>query len=70
MSLADTRIAGQAVPGMKATRARSAAFTWNVGRLTLTLFPFGIGGCERERSKRLKLRGIEYRCGVGIRTDS
>jgi len=37
---------GQVVPGMEATRARSAAFAWNVGRRALILLPV-VGG-ERE----------------------
>ena len=44
---------GQAVPGMEAARAWSAAFTRNVGRRTLILpaGPCGAGG-ERERAER------------------
>jgi hypothetical protein len=42
-------LTGQAVPGMEATRARSAAFTRNVGRQALTLQPAQVAGGERER---------------------
>jgi hypothetical protein len=48
---------GQTMPGMEAARAWSAAFTWNVGRRTLTL-PARAGGSawvgDRERAKRRK----------------
>ena len=59
---------GQVVSGIQATRARSAAFTWNVGGLAPILPPHGVArGSAR---KRRNLRGAEYRRGVGIRTDS
>jgi hypothetical protein len=40
---------GQTVSGMEATRARSAAFTRNVGRQALILPPVRLAGGERER---------------------
>lgn len=46
---------GQVVPGMKAARARSAAFAWNVRRRVPTLPGCADGAVgERERSKRRK----------------
>jgi hypothetical protein len=60
---------GQAVPGMKAARARCAAFAWNAGRRVPVLCPAG-AGCERERAKQRKLRGAEYRYGACRRTGS
>ena len=58
---------GQAVPGMKAARARSAAFARNAGRQVPVLRPAGAGR-ERERTKQRKLRGAEYRHGICWRT--
>jgi hypothetical protein len=58
---------GQAVPGMKAARARSAAFAWNAGRRVPVPLPAVAGG-ERERAKRTKPLGAEYRHGTCRRT--
>jgi len=45
---------GQAVSGMEATRVRSAASAWNVGRRMLTPLPWRrrVPGGERERAER------------------
>jgi hypothetical protein len=42
---------GQTVSGMEATRARSAAFTRNVGRQALKLPLAQVAGGERERAQ-------------------
>jgi len=63
---------GQAVSGMEAARARSAAPTWNVGRRvpTLSLSHRLVRDRERERAEQQKLRGAEYRRGTRWRTGS
>jgi hypothetical protein len=60
---------GQAVSGMEAARARSAASAWNVGRrMPIRLpWPCGLGG-ERERAGRQEPLGVEYRRGIRWRT--
>src|SRR3954447_21771960 len=64
---------GQAGPGVKVARARSAASAWNVGRQTSTpprsrlRFP---GRGERERINRREPEDVEYRRGVCWRTGS
>jgi len=65
MSLAEARIAGQAVPGVQVARARSAAHVRNTGRRVPIPRP---RGRERERTKPLKRRGAEYRRGARRRT--
>jgi len=67
MSLADTRIAGQAVPGVQVARARSAACVRNVGKARADTAPARMRG-ERERAKRQKPQGAEYRRGARRRT--
>jgi len=67
MSLAEARIAGQAVPGVQVARAWSAACARNVGRRVLTPRPRW-SGRERERIKLPKRRGAEYRRGARRRT--
>ena len=49
MSLAGVPFTGQAVPGMEAARARSAAFARNAGRCARTQLPAGVAGGGRER---------------------
>jgi hypothetical protein len=58
---------GQVVPGMKAARARSAAFAWNAGRRVPVLLP-AVAGCERERAERPEPSGAGYRHGTCRRT--
>jgi hypothetical protein len=49
-------LVGQAVSGVKAARAWSAAATWNVGRRVPTLCSAPVGvGRERERVEQQKL---------------
>ena len=60
-------LTGQAVSGMEATRARSAASAWNGRRPSSTLlvrFPGGREGVARA------LSWCEYRCEFGWRTGS
>jgi hypothetical protein len=68
MSPAGALLTGQAVSGVKAARARSAASAWNVGR-RVPILPPDLGG-ERERAKQQELRGAEYRRGARWRTGS
>jgi len=72
MSLAGVPFTGQAVPGMKAARACSAASARNVGRRVPITAPagcfFGAAGGGRESAWRQKSWGAEYRCGTRWRT--
>jgi hypothetical protein len=63
-------LTGQAVSGVKAARAWSAALAWNVGRPVSRLMAAYVVGIERERAGRRKPKGVEYRCGAGWRTGS
>jgi len=59
---------GQAVPGIQATRAQSAAVTWNVGRQAPTRLLAGVPVARGSAHKRPTPRGAEYR-RVGLLAD-
>jgi|SoimicmetaTmtHPB_FD_contig_71_264185_length_406_multi_2_in_0_out_0_1 hypothetical protein len=61
MSLAVARIAGQAVPGVKAARAWSAALVRNGGERARKLLPRRRGS-ERETPKCPKREGLSTGC--------
>jgi hypothetical protein len=51
-------LTGQAVSGVKAARAWSAALAWNVGRPVSMLMAACVAGIERERAERRKPKAL------------
>ena len=72
MSLAGAPFTGQAVSGMEAARARSAASAWNVGRRMPIPPPWRrrVLGRQEGARRTAETGGAEYRRGICWRTGS